>query len=219
MSIDSFSVATHAAGVALITLGCLTGAPAQTVYRGVAADGQVTFSDRPTSEASQPIPVRVSAPASAPQYANLPFALRQLVASYPVTLYSASDCAPCDKGRTLLADRGVPFIEKTVNRPEDVQLLKRLSQTGVLPLLTIGTQQLKGFSATEWQQFLGIAGYPEASQLPANYRNPPAEPLVALQAAAAPSPAASAKTATPAPPVAMPVAPRTSPSNPAGIQF
>lgn len=217
MSIDPFSGATHAACVALIMLASLTGAQAQTLYRGVAADGQVTFSDRPSSQASQPIQVRISAPVSTPQYSNLPIALRQLVASYPVTLYSASGCAPCDKGRTLLRERGVPFIEKTVDRPQDVQALKRLSESTALPLLTLGAQQLKGFSATEWHQYLGIAGYPESSQLPGNYRNPPAEPLVALQAAAAPSPTARAETS--AQPIAAPPPPKTSPSNPAGIQF
>jgi len=218
MSTDPFSVVTQATCVALMTLTSLASAQAQTVYRGVAANGQVTFSDRPSSRASQPIQIRISAAANAGQYTNLPLALRQLVANYPVTFYSASGCAPCDKGRTLLTERGVPFIEKTVDQPQDVQALKRLSDSTALPLLTLGAHQLKGFSATEWQQYLGVAGYPETSQLPTNYRNPPATPLVT---AAAPSAAASAPTPAPAraQPAPAPVTPRTTPSNPAGIQF
>ncbi|OIN92914.1 MAG: hypothetical protein AUJ20_05905 [Comamonadaceae bacterium CG1_02_60_18] len=219
MSINPFSVATHAACVALMTLTSLASAQAQTVYRGVASNGQVTFSDRPSSRASQPIQIRISVPANTPQYTNLPLALRQLVANYPVTLYSASGCAPCDKGRTLLIERGVPFIEKTVDQPQDVQALKRLTDSTALPLLTLGAQQLKGFSASEWQQFLDVAGYPETSQLPANYRNPPAEPLVALPTATAPSAATIPPAPAPVQPAPAPVTPRTTPSNPAGIQF
>lgn len=217
MSID-FTFPTHrVATLVALLLGSLTFAQAQTVYRSVGPDGRVTFSDRPPSSASQVAPMGSSATDTAAQNAALPYTLRQVVAKYPVTLYSGKDCAPCDEGRNLLRTRGVPFAEKTIATAEDAQALQRLANTSALPLLTIGAQQLKGFAAAEWQQFLGMAGYPATSQLPANYRNPPPQPLVALQPAAAPSPAASPE--TPAQPIATPVTPRTSPSNPAGIQF
>lgn len=214
MSID---IHPRVAALAALLVGCLVGAQAQTVYRSVGPDGRITFSDRAPSNASQIAPVGASTSGTSAQNATLPFDLRAAVAKYPVTLYSGNDCAPCDEGRSLLRSRGVPFAEKTVTTAEDAQALKRISNTSSLPLLTVGAQQLKGFAATEWQQFLDMAGYPATSQLPASYRHAPPQPLVALQAAPAPSPAASAE--APAQPVAAPQAPRTSPSNPAGIQF
>jgi hypothetical protein len=97
-----------------------------------------------------------------------------------------------------------------------VAALQRLSGQNSLPLLTIGSQQLKGFSDAEWSQYLDAAGYPKGSQLPAGWRNGPAQPLVAQQPAAEPAPAAAA----PAPAADVPAAASgPTPSNPAGIRF
>jgi len=197
----------------VIGMLALSSAAAQTVYRSVDANGRVTFSDLPQGNASAAQQLG-AARDDANQNASLPYALRTVVGKYPVTLYTSTDCAPCDGGRTLLRSRGVPFAEKTISKPEDVASLKRLSNSSSLPLLTVGGHQLKGFSATEWNQYLGFAGYPETSQLPAGYRNPAATPLVALQAVPAPAAPVSAP-ATPVRAVPTPVAP----ANPAGIQF
>jgi len=199
--------------VGLLVCG-LTSVQAQTVYRSVGPDGRVTFSDRPPASASQATPLSAGTTEGAAA-ASLPFALRQIVAKYPVTLYSSMDCAPCDEGRNLLRARGVPFSEKTVNTPEDAKAYQNLANGNSVPMLTIGAQQLKGFTAAEWQQYLGIAGYPASSQLPANYRNPAPQPLVLLQAAPSPSSATSA----PEPTQPVPPPPGPTPTNPAGIQF
>jgi glutaredoxin len=138
------------------------------------------------------------------------------VQRYPVTLYTGEECGPCGAGRSLLITRGVPFDEKTVKSNDDVQTLQRLSGQTSLPLLTIGTQQLKGFADSEWSQYLDAAGYPKSSQLPAGFRNPPAQPLVALKAA---EPAAPPAAPAPAAPVPAAATNEPSPNNPAGIKF
>jgi len=141
--------------------------------------------------------------------------LRQLVAKYPVTLYSSSDCAPCDSARKLLTARGVPFSEKTIGTARDALALRTLSGNNAVPFLTIGAQHLLGFSVSEWTQYLNAAGYPQSSTLPANYRPSPAVPLAPLE-----TPAAPASAPEPAAP-ALPVIPATNtgPGNPAGIRF
>ena len=147
--------------------------------------------------------------------AGLPYELRQVAQRYPVTLYGGDECAPCSAARTLLTTRGIPFEERTVKSNEEVEALQRLSGQSSLPLLTIGSQQLKGFSDAEWSQYLDAAGYPKSNSLPAGYRNGPVRPLVAQQA---PAPRASAAPAAqPAPPPAASSEP--GPSNPAGIKF
>jgi glutaredoxin len=190
-------------------------ASAQTVYRVVGADGKVTFSDKPPVNTGNATSQELASVGATSSNQPLPFALRQIVAKYPVTLYSADNCGPCGSGRALLIGRGVPFTEKTVNSNEDAEALQRISGTNTIPFITIGGQQLKGYSDAEWNQFLNAAGYPKTSVLPANYKNPAATPLVVVQKPAAP---ADLKEATSAPTVRSSPAPDTS-KNPAGIRF
>lgn len=190
-------------------------AGAQPIYRIVGPDGKVTFSDKAPATASKVTTLDTSGrtlPAGGPA---LPFELRQVVAKYPVTLYTSANCAPCGSGRALLSGRGVPFTEKTVNTNQDVEALQRMSGESSLPFLTIGGQQIKGFSEAEWTQFLNAAGYPGASLLPAGYRNPVAAPLVAVQKAAP-----AAKPEESVTPFSEPSRPDPdNASNPAGIKF
>ena len=134
---------------------------------------------------------------------TLPYELRQVVQRYPVTLYTRDDCQPCDAGRSLLTTRGVPFAERTVKTNQDNEALQRLTGQNSLPLLTIGSQQVKGFLDSEWTQYLDAAGYPSSSRLPSGYRVPPATPLVAQVPAA---PAAAPARPAPAQPAVPPAA-------------
>lgn len=190
-------------------------AGAQPIYRIVGPDGKITFSDKVPASSTNATALDASGKSLPPGGPALPFELRQVVAKYPVTLYTSSNCAPCGSGRALLSGRGVPFTEKTVNTNQDVEALQRMSGESSLPFLTIGGQQIKGFSETEWTQFLTAAGYPATSLLPANYRNPVAAPLVSVQKAA--PVAKPEETAKPNNEQYRP-APDNS-SNPAGIKF
>ena len=210
-------------GCAILTLGA-GAAHAQQVYRIVGPDGKVTYSDRaPETGASAASATDASAdPSGGGANDTLPYALRQIAARFPVTLYTSKDCGPCDGARSLLTQRGVPFTEKTIGTNEDIAALQRLSGSNSLPFGSIGGQQLKGFSDTEWRQYLDAAGYPAQSQLPSNYQRPAATPLVAIApkpaAPAAEEPAASA---APQQPASTRPAPQPAPSqaNPAGIVF
>ncbi|WP_421955526.1 DUF4124 domain-containing protein [Polaromonas sp.] len=216
------SIVTRFLAISAVTLAAssllATAAQAQQVYRIVGPDGKITFSDQPPSPASN---AKVtsgtgSAGGGAANNSALPFELRQIASKYPVTLYTGENCGPCVSARSMLITRGVPFTEKTVITNDDTQALQRISGDNSLPFATIGGQQLKGFSDSEWTQFLNAAGYPAASVLPTNYRQPPATPLVAV--ATAPSAAPNAVTA-PARPAAPAAQAAPAPSNPAGIRF
>ena len=186
---------------------------AQGVYRIVGPDGRVTYSDQPPASHSNAAAVGTASNAAASANAQLPLALRQVVGRYPVTLYTSKECAPCNTGRNLLSSRGIPFNEKTVNSNEDIDAFKRLSGDLTIPMLSIGSQRLKGFSDSEWTQYLNAAGYPQQSALPPSYRRPPAAPLVEAKTVVAPAKANTADTAPAEPQVVPPV------SNPAGIRF
>lgn len=206
------------AGAAIGAVMLLLAGPsqAQTIYRLVGPDGKVTYSDKPPVSANASTSVGAGRPQST-EGAALPFELRQISSRFPVTLYTSDNCAPCNSGRTLLSRRGVPFTEKTVNTAEDAGALQRISGESSLPFLTVGGQQIKGYSDAEWTQFIDAAGYPASSQLPAGYRNPPATPLVTVQKPAqAAKPEASQTTPGTTTESSRPV---DTPSNPAGITF
>ncbi|MDI1239032.1 MAG: glutaredoxin domain-containing protein [Polaromonas sp.] len=191
---------------------------AQPVYRIVGPDGKVTYSDKPPpATGNAKVTAGGADGARGVVTASLPFELRKVVSQYPVTLYSGENCGPCASARSLLTTRGVPFAEKTIATNEDAQALQRISGDSSLPFLTIGSQQLKGFSDAEWTQFLDAAGYPKSSVLPASYRQAAATPLVTV--APAPAPAAATTAARPATPAAAPAPVTPPPANPAGIRF
>ena len=190
---------------------------AQQVFRIVGPDGKVTFSDQqPPPSTKATVTSATAETGKAALTASLPFELRRVVGQYPVTLYSGDNCGPCTSAHSMLTVRGIPFAEKTVSTSEDTQALQRLSGDSSLPFLTIGSQQLKGFSDAEWTQFLDAAGYPKSSVLPASYRQAPAAPLVATAPATAAVIRSGAQAATPP---ATPVTPAPAANNPAGIRF
>ena len=204
---------------------CVGGlAGAQTVYRIVGPGGKVTFSDKAPQDAAKTTAANASSNPQSATEAGLPYELRQIASRFPVTLYTGAACAPCNSGRLLLQGRGIPFFENTVITLEDIEALKRISGDSSLPFLTIGGQKIKGFSETEWVQFLDAASYPATSVLPSSYRSSPPRPLVMAQK---PSTGLSAngtqasgdeKSVERDPGVAQPL-PASNLSNPTGIKF
>ena len=198
---------------ALLALCGVSQAQAQTIYRLEKPNGSITFTDRlPIDPEHGKLVATGTGAHSVASTVNLPFELKQVVSKYPVTLYTAPLCAPCDNAKTHLSARGVPFSERTVTTTEDSTQLQRLSGDGSLPYLTIGSQRVKGFSASELTQYLDAAGYPANSMLPAGYKNAAASPLAPIAVVAAPKPA---KKETPI----TADTPATTSSNPAGITF
>ena len=171
--------------------------PALAQYKIVAPDGSVTYTDRPPVSESAKVTAlgRRGAAASGPD-------LRQVASRFPVTLYAGANCIPCDSGRRLLQQRGVPYAERLVVSLEDSAALDRLTGGRTIPSLTIGAQQLRGFNPTDWTTYLDAAGYPAESRLPRGWSPAAPTPLVAR----APAPAASAPAEVAAPrPVPAPV--------------
>ena len=197
--------------VGLVSLSAL----AQGVYRIVGPDGRVSFSDQPQPSANAR-PVTGNTSGASASGAQLPFELRQISSRYPVTLYTSAECAPCNSGRNLLNARGIPYTEKTLSTAEDAEALKRLTGQASLPFLTIGSQQIKGYSDGEWTPVPGRCRLPQTiGPCHLATRRAAATPLVAVQAAAGPAPSAPAQ--QPAASTEPPVAPAA--SNPAGIRF
>lgn len=170
---------------ALLLVLCAAAAHAQ-LYKWVGPDGKITYSDTPPPAAARQVETK-RAVTSGSNTADLPYELAEAVKANPVTLYTTGNCVPCDDGRRLLNERGIPFSEKTVSNNEDIAHLRKAGGKGQLPLLIVGHAKKEGFAAGVWNDVLTAAGYPESSQQPKSYRNPPAE------AAAPPAPPKTAE--------------------------
>ena len=161
------------AGVALAAALAVPAAHAQ--YKWIGANGRVNYGDRPPPVDNRRL---VRAPAGAHSSETpaagdhrLPYALRSATVKYPVVLYTAPDCEPCELGREHLSQRGVPYTEKHVKSAADVRAFNAL-QFGAspqFPVLTVGTDRMVGFEATRWNGMLDAAAYPRSSMLPPNY--------------------------------------------------
>lgn len=151
-----------------------TGAAHAQVYKWKDAKGVIHFSDTPPAgkgEAAQ-----LKGASGGPGSAALPYALARAARAHPVTLFTATGCAPCDQGRALLRRRGIPFAEKTISNADDQQQLKEAGGDGQLPLLEVGRATLTGFAAGAWAEALDNAGYPAQNMLPAGYQHAAAAP-------------------------------------------
>ena len=172
-------------------------------YKVVGPDGRISYTDQPPpADARQVQNIQLRGAVPRVPLADLPSSLRPAATRYPVTLHTSNGCAPCNAGRQLLQQRGIPSTERLVDTPADTAALVKLSGDRTVPLLTIGRQQLKGLVSSEWHSYLDAAGYPKSSVLPTGYQAPAPAPLAPPAAAAAP--AAEAPAAPEAPPAAEP---------------
>jgi glutaredoxin len=198
------------AAAAMVALG-VAALPAHALFKVVGPDGKVTYTDRPPPAAEGRATTVNRDGSSASTDTSLPYALRQIMAKFPVTIYTASKCEACDMGRNLLQRRGIPFAERAATTDEDREAWDKLVGGQEAPVLKVGGQVLRGFSATQWDETLDTAGYSRTSQLPPNYKAAAPEPLVLRKTSSAPLPPVTAPATTPAP-----VDPQ---SNPGGVRF
>ncbi|HEX7440553.1 MAG TPA: glutaredoxin family protein [Caldimonas sp.] len=199
-------------GCSVALLALLGVTPSQAQYKVIGADGKVTYTDRPPNAGEGRVTALGARSAPSAGESDLPFELRQVASRYPVTMYvSSGACEPCESGKALLRQRGIPYTEKQVLSADDSEALEKLSGGRDAPTLTIGSQVLRGMSADIWNSYLDAAGYPRESKLPATYQPRPASPIVERREAVAARPAPPAAPA----PTAFDRAPVTS----GGIQF
>ncbi|MCY7314315.1 MAG: glutaredoxin family protein [Rubrivivax sp.] len=167
--------------VLLTGLALLAAAPvvATAQYKVVQPDGSIGYTDRPPVTSNARISnLRRPGAGGAVSEIGLPAELRGPVQKHPVVLYTSPDCQPCDSGRKLLQQRGVPFAEKRVGSDEDAAALERLVGGRTVPALTIGAQPLRGWSEADWSSYLDAAGYPRENRLPKGWQAPEPGPVV-----------------------------------------
>ena len=187
----------------------LSTAPAHALFKVVAPDGSVTYSDRLPSAGEARVEV-VSRETGRPSDVQLPYALRQVATRFPVVLFTATNCGEaCVMARAHLARRGIPYSERIASSDEERNAWTRIVGGNEAPTLLVGSQSLRGFTPSQWDDTLSVAGYPATSQLPANWQPPPPVPLM-------PPRNSSSTPATPALPAAPPL---LDSDNRSGVRF
>jgi hypothetical protein len=175
----------------LAALGALA-APAQAQYKWRTPEGTTVYSDVPPPAGARQMNDRsveqlslpgANAAAAGPRASDpveLPYELKAVRAKFPVLLYTAPECAPCAAARQHLAQRGVPFSEKSIVTSADFEAFKTRGFTeNSFPAMTVGRERTVGFESGAYDRLLTAAGYPRESVLPGNYQQAAAEPMTA----------------------------------------
>lgn len=154
------------------------------LYRWTDARAQINYGDRPPPDAQNLLRIDLRQIGAQVQ-SLLPYQVRRAASNYPVMLFTAGKCPPCNSARDYLVKRGIPFAERTIETGDDSVELKRLTNAEGVPVATVGTAALAGFDADEWGVTLDASGYPRTSQLTVNFRQEPARPLTQKEKASA----------------------------------
>lgn len=172
-----------AAMIALLQSSVMAQAPVDTdkevrkfLYRWTDARGQINYGDRPPPDAQNLLRIDLRQIGEQVQ-SLLPYQVRRAASIYPVMLFTAGKCPPCNTARDFLAKRGIPFAERTIETGDDSVELKRLTQAEGVPVATVGSASLIGFDPDEWNITLDASGYPKTSQLTLTFKQEPARPL------------------------------------------
>lgn len=116
------------------------------IYKTVDENGQVVFTDKPSVSAEQ-----IEVDTSLIGTVESGHKSKQLV------MYSTSWCGVCKVARKYMQSKGIRYMEYDIEKmPSRQQEFKRLGGSGV-PLILVGTQKMKGFSATRLEAMLSQA--------------------------------------------------------------
>jgi glutaredoxin len=133
-------------------------ATAAQLYRWVDEKGNIEWRDTPPPPNAKKVEQR-NLGANTIETSTLPYSVQQAVKKFPVTLW-AFDCGdPCNRARAHLQKRGVPHVERNAQKEPDA--LKSVTGTLEVPVLLVGSKQLKGYLESDWDAALDSAGYPK----------------------------------------------------------
>lgn len=143
------------------------------LYRWVDDKGNVEWRDTPPPSSARKVEQRKIGTGTT-ETSELPYSLQLAVKNHPVTLW-ITDCGEvCARVRSHLSRRGVPHTER--NPQAEMEAFRKVSGGGLeLPLLQVGSRQLKGYLERDWDAALDAAGYPQTAVVAVK----PQKPVVA----------------------------------------
>ena len=105
-------------------------------YRSIDEHGNVQYSDIPTKNAADVEKINTSGQPAEDD--SLPFETRRANSKFPVTLYVADNCGTgCTQGREYLKKRGIPYTEKKLVTPAEIDAFKKDSGSDQVPVIIL----------------------------------------------------------------------------------
>lgn len=129
------------------------------LYRWVDDKGNVEWRDTPPPSTAKKVEKR-NMGGNTIETSTLPYSVQQAVKNHPVTLWVFDCGAPCNDARAHLAKRSVPYTERNSQRESDA--MKKVTGSLEVPVLIVGSRQLKGYLEGDWDAALDAAGYPRS---------------------------------------------------------
>ena len=140
-------------------------AHAQTLYKVVGADGNITYTDRPPAEGKTTALKIVDAPTSPLPASVLKYQaelrksmegrLREASKTDPpgnVTLFMATWCGYCTRAKAYLNAKGIGYQEVNIDTPAGARAFFEAGGSGGVPLLIVAGQRARGFSEASYDK-------------------------------------------------------------------
>ena len=130
--------------------------PAAQLYRWVDDKGNVEWRDTPPPANARQVEQRKITPNTI-ETSTLPYSVQQAMKNHPVTLWTYDCGEPCAMASAHLARRGIPHTVRNPQKEPDA--LKKATGGLEVPVLFVGSQQMKGYLESSWDAALDAAGY------------------------------------------------------------
>jgi hypothetical protein len=127
------------------------------LYRWVDDKGNVEWRDTPPPASAKHVEQR-KITGNTIETSTVPFAVQQATKSHPVTLWTFDCGEPCSKAAVHLTRRGIPHVVR--NSQKEPEALQKATGGLEVPVLLVGSKQLKGYLDSDWDAALDAAGYP-----------------------------------------------------------
>jgi glutaredoxin len=148
----------HLALAAVAIAVVAVSASAAQLYRWVDEKGRVEWRDTPPPPDAKSVEQRKVIANTIES--SMPYALQQAIRKFPLTLWTTECGEPCAQATAHLARRGVPYTLRDARKEPDA--LQKATGGREVPVLFVGSQQLKGYLESAWDAALDGAGYPQA---------------------------------------------------------
>jgi hypothetical protein len=149
----------HVAVSAFVLAIAAASLPAAQLYRWVDENGRVEWRDTPPPADAKSVEQRKVTGNTIDS--STPYALQQAMKKYPVTLWTADCGDACSQASAHLARRGIPHTVRNALKERDA--LQKATGGLEVPVLFVGSQQLKGYLESSWDAALDEAGYPRSA--------------------------------------------------------
>lgn len=152
-------------GLALASLLFAPLASAETLFKTIAPDGRVEYTDRPPADGKAAKTLNFAdlpatpLPESLLRYReelqkSMQNRLGNLGKGSGPRLFTAVWCGYCRKAKAYLAERGIAYREYDIDTPDGQLAFAQAGNASGIPLLLVGEQRVQGFSASAYDAAL-----------------------------------------------------------------